>query len=93
MFFKSAEPKLFKSRLERVTDLPLYVHRNANAARAGQLFDAGSDVHPVAVDVAVAMNHIADVNADFEFDAPLGRDVVIPLCQRALDFDRALRRF
>src|SRR6202008_2872063 len=62
------------------------------AARAGQLFDARSDVYPVAIDIAIAMNHIADVNADLEFDAPVGRDIVISLGQSALDFDGALRR-
>ena len=39
------------------------------------------------------MHHIADVNADLDFDAPVGRHVVVALGQRALDFDGALRRF
>ena len=93
MFFKSAEPNFSNLRLERVANLPLHVHRNADAARAGQLFDARSDVHAVAINVAVAMNHVADVNADLEFDPPVGRDVMVALGQGALDFDGALRRF
>ena len=53
-----------------------------------------TDLKAVATkNIAAAMNHIADVNADFKFDAPVGRDVVIPLGQGALDLDRALRRF
>ena len=43
--------------------------------------------------VAVAMNDIADVNANLEFDAPVGRDIVISLRQGMLDLYRALRRF
>jgi hypothetical protein len=39
------------------------------------------------------MHHVANVKADFQFDASLGRHVVIALGQRALDFDRALGRF
>ena len=39
------------------------------------------------------MNYIADVNADLELDAPVGRDVMVALGQGALDLDRALRRF
>jgi hypothetical protein len=41
--------------------LPFHIHRNANPARAGECFDARSDIHPVAVNVAVAMHDIADV--------------------------------
>jgi len=33
------------------------------------------------------------VNADFEFNPPIGRDVMVALGQGALDFDGALRRF
>ena len=91
--FQVRRTKFFKPRLERVADLPFHIHRDANPARAGQLFDARGDVYAVAVNVAVAMHHIANVDADFKFDAPVGRDVVISFGQRALDFDGALGRF
>ncbi len=39
------------------------------------------------------MDHVADVNADLEFDPTVGSDVVISFCQGPLDFDGALRRF
>src|SRR6202011_1247317 len=85
--------KFFKSGFERVADLPLHVHGNANAARAGQLFDARSDVHAVAVDVAVAMDHVTDVDPDLELDPPVGCDVRVAFGQGTLNFDRALRSF
>ena len=58
----------------------LDIHRHANPSRARQRFDARRDVHPV-----------ANVNADFDFDAPLVGHIMIALGQRALDFDAALR--
>jgi hypothetical protein len=37
------------------------------------------------------VNHIADVNAYFEFNPPVGRDIMIALGQGALDFNGTLR--
>lgn len=42
-------------------------------------------------DIALAVNHVADVNADFKFNPPIGRDVMVALGQGALDFDGTLR--
>src|SRR3954470_1807141 len=39
------------------------------------------------------MYDVADVNADFKLDPPVGGDVGVALGQAALDFDRALRGF
>jgi hypothetical protein len=85
--------EFLKPRLERIADLPFHIHRDANAARARQRLDAGSDVHSVAVNVAFAMHDITDVNPDLKFDSAVGADIMIPLGQRPLNFDRALRRF
>src|SRR5204863_6574688 len=68
------------------------VHRNANPARAGQRFDPRSDVDAVAVNVAVTMHDIADVDADLELDPAVGGGIGVPLGQGALDFNRALGR-
>jgi hypothetical protein len=40
-----------------------------------------------------AVNHVADMNADFELNPPVGRDVMAALGQSTLDFDGALRGF
>ena len=73
--------------------MALHIHRDANAARAGQLFDARRDVHPVAIDITVAMNNVTDVNTDLQFNPPVGRDVMVALGQGTLDFNSASRRF
>src|SRR5437667_264580 len=39
------------------------------------------------------MHHVANVNADLQFDAPVGAHVVVALGQRPLDLDRALGCF
>ena len=39
------------------------------------------------------MDHVANVNADFEFNPSVVSDVMVALGQGALDFDGALRRF
>src|SRR3954451_9113934 len=85
--------KLFKPGFERVANLPLNIRRYTNPAGASQLFDARSDVDTVAIHVAVAVNHVADVDADFQFNPPVRCDVMIALRQGALDFNGALRRF
>ncbi len=91
--FQIRRTEFFKSRLERIANLPLHVRGNADPACAGQLFNARSDVHAIAINIAIAVNHVADVNADFEFNPPIRRDVMVALGQSALDFNCALRRF
>ena len=39
------------------------------------------------------MDHVTDVNADLDFNATVGCDVMVTLGQGALDFDGTLRRF
>lgn len=85
--------ELFQACFQCVANLPLHVHRHANPARARQRLDARGDVHSVAIDIAAAMHHITNVYADLQFDASLGRHVVVALGQGALDFDGALGRF
>ena len=89
--FQIRRTKLFKPGLERIANLPLHVRGNADPACTRQLFDARSDVDAVTVNIAVAVNHVADVDAYFEFNPPVGCDVMIALRQCALDFNGALR--
>ena len=56
--------QFFEARLQRVANLPFDIHRDANPACAGQRLDARGDVDSVAVNVAAAMHHVTDVNAD-----------------------------
>ena len=56
--------EFFKARLDRIANLAFHIHRNANPACARQWFDARSDVDSVAVNIAAAMHHVANMNAD-----------------------------
>src|SRR6185436_3606911 len=89
--FRGAQ--LDQGDFNRVPNLPLHIHRDADAARARQRLDARGDVHAVPVNIPAAMHHVADVNADLDLDAPVATHVMIALGQRALDFDAALRGF
>src|SRR5699024_775699 len=91
--FQLRRPEFFKPGLKCVPDLPLHIRRDTNAARASQRCDSRGDIYSIAIDVTVTMHHVANVNADFDFDSPVGGDVVISFGQGALDFDGALRRF
>ena len=69
--------------------------RDHHAARLGELLEAGGDVHPVAVEVAVGLaDHVAEVDADPEADALLFGHARLALGHALLDQDgaRAPRR-
>ena len=58
----------------------------------GQRLNARSNVHAVAVNITVATHHVADVNANADFNLPIGRYIMIALRQRTLNFHRAVCR-
>jgi hypothetical protein len=45
-------------------DLPFHIDGNANSANPGHRLDARSNVDSIAVDIALAVHDIADVNTD-----------------------------
>ena len=63
--------------------------RNQDAVGLRQRLQPCSDVHTIAIDVAAVNDDVADVDADAEFDPPIGRHVRIALCHAALDVNRA----
>src|SRR5262249_13817619 len=63
--------------------------RQADAARFGQGLQASSDVDTVAVEIAVLHNHIADVEANPENQAPLPFDSLITLGHAVLNINGA----
>ena len=71
------------SRTTRLTQIP---PGSANA------FEPGGDVDAVAVDVVVVADDVAEIDADAELDAPLGRHIGIALGHLALHLDRAAHR-
>src|SRR6516225_7706719 len=79
--------------VEPPLDLPVGLLGEANRARLCDALQACGDIHAVAHQVAVALLHnIAEMNADTEFDALVGRDLGVALDHRPLDFDGAVHR-
>src|SRR5580704_6629277 len=70
------------------------MHRigDEHAAGIGQGFDPGGDVDAVAVEVVALDDHVAEIDADAQFDAVLRRDTRVPLGYRLLHRDRAAHR-
>jgi hypothetical protein len=78
-------------------DLALYlaigVLGKADAARRRDPFEPCGDVDAVAHEVAVALDHhVAEIDADAEFDAFLGLEARVARRHGALDLDRAAQR-
>ena len=64
--------RLIAEILERAVDPPLHLlvddGRHADFARLRNPLQSGGDIHPVAVDVAILDDHIAEIDADAEDD-------------------------
>ena len=66
--------------------------RNADAARVGEPLDAGSDIDPVAENIAVLQHHVADIDADTELHPAVLLQIVVRARELVLDVDGALDR-
>ena len=78
--------------VELALDLLVDVRRDADAAGIGQFLKARRDVDAVAVDVVALDDHVAQVDADAERDAPILGYLGVALGHAALDGDRAIDR-
>ena len=79
--------------LQLVAHLFICRTRQANPVRFGDTFQAGSNVDTVAHQVAVALlDDVADMDADAEFDAALGRHAGVALDHAVLHLDCAPHR-
>src|SRR5262249_49382822 len=85
--------QILKREVELVTHLIVHHPADANPARLGESFEARSDVDPVAVDVPLFDDDIAQIDADAKLDALICRDFVIALARGALDRHRTSHRF
>ena len=67
--------------------LPESIVGYANAARLGDAFQSRRNVDAIAENITVLNDDVADVNADADFNTPLGRDALVaqclPLAERA----------
>ena len=67
--------------------LPVGVVGDANPARLGDALQACGDIDAIAHQIAVALlDDVADMDADAEFNALVGRDLGVALGHRPLDF-------
>ena len=71
---------VFERGVDLAFDLPVGVLGHRHAARLGDRFDPRRDVDAVAEQVAFVGDHVADVDADPECDAPVGRTRSAPRC-------------
>src|SRR5438309_1060260 len=66
---------------------------NANTVRFRKCFEPRRNIDAVAVDILRLGDHIAQIDADPEADAFVGRDFEIPPAHAALHLDRAQHGF
>src|SRR5271157_1405386 len=79
--------------IEPPLHVPVGVLGETDRARLANAFEARSDVDPVAHQIAVAfLDDVAQMNADTELDAALGRQAGVSLDEAVLHFDRAAHR-
>ena len=76
--------------LEPSFDLPIGLLGKADRAGLGDTLEPRGDIHAVAHEIAVALfDNVAQVDADAELDAPLGRQARVALDHAGLHFDSA----
>src|SRR5688572_23561023 len=74
--------------LKEETDLSggIFLHalRHAYPTRVGDPLQPGSDVDPIAVDIPILLDDVADIDANTEFDLPVLIHIRIPLTHAGL---------
>ena len=76
-----------------VGDLLVHRARNTDAADLGEALQSGCDVDAVAQQVAVALDHVADGDADAKGHLPARRIGHVAGTETLLNIDRAAHRF
>jgi hypothetical protein len=81
-----------KQQIELVADMIAYRLGHGNAARPGDALQPRGNVDPVAEQIVIADDHVAEVDADAQLDPAVVRDVLVAGSHAALDrrgtFDR-----
>src|SRR6516164_10245562 len=92
MFLTCCSTHVLEGDGELVAHLISYHPADADAAWFRQAFKARCDVDPVAEDVVVVDDDVAEIDADPEIDAPFGAHAGIACGHLALHLDRATNR-
>jgi hypothetical protein len=86
-------PEVRDCEIEPRLHLAIGVLGETDCARPGDPLEARGYIDAVAHEVAVGLlDHVAEVNADAEFDAPLRRHAGVALDEAILHLDRAAHR-
>jgi len=85
MFLSCCSPMSSKARSRRPAASS---RRDADAARLGQPFEAGCDVHSIPEDVVLLDHYVALINADAEVDTAIDWCRCITLCHAGLHHGR-----
>ena len=90
MFLSWVGPRSRDLEIEPPLDLTIGVLGKTDRAGLGDAFEPRGDIDAVAHQIAVALlDHVAEMNADAELDAPIRRHAGVALDHAALHFDRA----
>ena len=93
MFLSWVGPRSRDREIEPPLDLAIGVFGQADRARLGDAFQTRGDIDAVAHQVAVALlDDVAEMNADAELDAALGRQAGVALDHAVLHLDGAAHR-
>ena len=80
-------------KIEPPLHLPIGLFGETNCARLGGAFQTCGDIDAVAHQVPVGLlDHVAEMDADAQFDAAIVRHARVALDHAVLQFDRAARR-
>ena len=78
--------------IELVSDVVVNGLRDADGAGLGERLEPGGDVDAIAKDVVAVDNHVAEIDADPQLQAALGRDRVVDRARGPLHLDGATQR-
>ena len=84
--------EILKDKGQAVAHLVMDRIGDEHPAGISQGFDPGGDVDAVAIEVVALDDHVAEIDADAQFDAAVRFDPGVPLGHRLLHFDRAAHR-
>ena len=88
--FEFGLAKIADHKIKAPLDLPIGVLRQADRPGLGDSLETRGDIDAVAHQVSIALfDHVAEMNADPEFDAALGRQAGVALHEFVLQLDRA----
>ncbi len=86
-------PEIGDRQVEPRSHLPIRVFREADCAGPSDALEACGDVDAVAHQIAIGLlDHVAEMNADAEFDSAVVRHAGIALDHAALNLDGAAHR-